>query len=114
MTCNDHHMWLIPFTEGGKHVLRVDLGKPRPIAGVRACAGWLGAVSRPRCGRPTGVWLQAPSNELMAERVLRAACGVQIRVWNYNKSAEDVSRGVRSMRLHLDGVGVDEVRCRRG
>mgnify|MGYP000371194395 CR=1 FL=1 len=66
VTCNDHHMWLIPFNAGEKHVLRMDLGSPQPIAGVR--------------------------------------------IYNYNKSPEDVRRGVRTASLLLDGVAVSQVR----
>ena len=58
-------MWLIPFTVGDKHVLRIDLGKPQRVAGVRAC----------------GVHVSSTRRDTDA---------LQVRLWNYNKSAEDV------------------------
>ena len=58
-TCDDRHMWLVPFTAGAEHVLRVDLGVPSPVAGLR--------------------------------------------VWNYNKSSEDVLRGARLVTVTADG-----------
>ena len=76
-------MWLIPFTVGDKHVLRIDLGKPQRVAGVRAC----------------GVHVSSTRRDTDA---------LQVRLWNYNKSAEDVRRGVKAMRLVIDGVPVAE------
>jgi hypothetical protein len=61
-TCDDRHMWLVPFTAGSDHVLRVDLGAPCPVAGLR--------------------------------------------VWNYNKSSEDVLRGARLVTVTADGRAV--------
>ncbi|KAA0155858.1 hypothetical protein FNF29_01278 [Cafeteria roenbergensis] len=59
VTCDDTHMWLVPYTEGERHWLRVDLGRTVSLAGIV--------------------------------------------LYNYNKSADDASRGVRTISLALDG-----------
>ncbi|EDQ90700.1 uncharacterized protein MONBRDRAFT_16141 [Monosiga brevicollis MX1] len=58
-TTDDEHMWLIPFTVGAEHWLKVQLPGPTVVA--------------------------------------------SIRVWNYNKSVDDVGRGVRRLRVYADG-----------
>ncbi len=35
LTTSDEHMWLIPFTEGESHVVRVDFSQPARLSGIR-------------------------------------------------------------------------------
>jgi hypothetical protein len=62
MTCDDNHMWLIPFNAGERHWLRIRLPRALPIVGLE--------------------------------------------LFNYNKSPDDASRGVRCARITLDGKPV--------
>jgi len=34
-TCDDRHMWLIPFTDGASHILRFDFGSEIPVNGFK-------------------------------------------------------------------------------
>ena len=61
-TMDDRHMWLIPYTKGGKHTLQVRLGEEMVILGLR--------------------------------------------IWNYNKSADNTYRGVRDVVISVDGKPV--------
>lgn len=71
-TTDDRCMWLIPFTQGGTHELRVDLGSKCGVAGFN--------------------------------------------VWNYNKSSEDILRGVRMVSVSADEklIGIQEFRIGPG
>jgi protein JBTS26 len=33
-TMDDHHMWLIPFNKGEKHVITIDLGRSQSISAI--------------------------------------------------------------------------------
>ena len=35
VTMSDEHMWLAPFTDGGDHLVTVDLGRASSISGLR-------------------------------------------------------------------------------
>ncbi|XP_028331929.1 protein KIAA0556 isoform X2 [Gouania willdenowi] len=35
ITTEDQHMWLIPFSHGGSHILTINFSKPQTIAGIR-------------------------------------------------------------------------------
>lgn len=65
-------MWLIPYTAGGHHELRVDMGHTCELSGLN--------------------------------------------IWNYNKSTEDVLRGVRVVSILGDGlvIGKQELRIAPG
>jgi hypothetical protein len=93
-TCDDTHMWLIPFTASGyadaghlvpvaesadAHVLTVTLPAPlTPAARARAGA------------QPTAA---------------AAPCYLTgLRLWNYNKDSEGAARGIRHVMLDIDGV----------
>ncbi|ETV65305.1 hypothetical protein, variant [Aphanomyces astaci] len=68
VTCDDTHMWLVPF-EGGKAEVRVHLATETAVYGLD--------------------------------------------VWNYNKSAEDTYRGVKSAIVLIDNVVVATVALRK-
>ncbi|KAF0710994.1 hypothetical protein AaE_012294, partial [Aphanomyces astaci] len=68
VTCDDTHMWLVPF-EGGKAEVRVHLATETTVYGLD--------------------------------------------VWNYNKSAEDTYRGVKSAIVLIDNVVVATVALRK-
>uniref|UniRef100_A0A8C5WH72 KATNIP domain-containing protein n=1 Tax=Leptobrachium leishanense TaxID=445787 RepID=A0A8C5WH72_9ANUR len=59
ITCEDNHMWLIPFTPGENHVITISFERFETITGLR--------------------------------------------LWNYNKSAEDTYRGAKILHVTLDG-----------
>jgi len=67
-TTDDCHMWLVPYTPGGRHELSLDMGTQCKVAGIN--------------------------------------------IWNYNKSSEDVFRGVRLVNIYIDDefLGPQELR----
>jgi hypothetical protein len=82
VTCDDLHMWLVPFTPTPPHVV--------------------GSRGHDRAAHVLEVCLDAP-------------CRIAgVRVWNYNKSAEDVLRGVRLVALEIDGHGLSNAAITAG
>jgi hypothetical protein len=93
-TCDDTHMWLIPFTASGY-----------------ADAGHLVPVAESADAHVLTVTLPAPS-----ALAARPTAGVQptastglchlagLRLWNYNKDSEGAARGIRHVMFDIDGV----------
>lgn len=106
VTCVDTHMWLVPFTVGAAHLLQLDLGASKHIAGVGV--RHLPSIASLSVQR-------ASSNCALLFVFCGCGCGFfvgrQLRVWNYNKNEEDTRRGMRHATLKIDGHAFGDTVC---
>ena len=80
VTCDDNHMWLAPF-------VRHD--SPAAAAAAVSSSGDSGLPAQ---------WLQVT--------LPRPTALIGLRVWNYSKSVDDTQRGIKWVKLHVDGKDV--------